>query len=212
MAVPTSAMHNTRVALDSGSIRAFLAIPLAPAVVDVIQEVQQVLQQKLPTDYVRWVRPDQLHLTLRFFGNVATEDLAGIEAATRQACVGIGPFQLSTQDAGFFPNRRAPRIVWVGLTGEVEQLKKLQQSIEEYTQQWGQPPERREFQPHLTIGRIKHPNAGACESLAKSAEAWAGRGSGDWQVDGLELIHSVLSPNGSTYARLAIVRLESGTA
>ena len=205
-------MHNTRVALDSGTIRAFLAIPLASAVVDVIQEVQQVLQQKLPTDYVRWVRRDQLHLTLRFFGNVATEDLAGIEAATKQACVGIGPFQLSTEGAGFFPNRRAPRIVWVGLTGEVKQLKRLHQAIQEHTCHWGQPPEHREFQPHLTIGRIKHPKTRACESLAKSAEAWAGRRSGDWQVDRLELIRSVLSPNGSTYSRLAIVRLDSGTA
>jgi 2'-5' RNA ligase len=205
-------MHNTRIALDSGTIRAFLAVPLVATVVDVIQEVQQVLQQNLPTDYVRWVRPDQLHLTLRFFGNVATEDLAGIEAATKQACVGIGQFQLSTEGAGFFPNRRAPRIVWVGITGEVKQLKKLQQSIQEYTQHWGQPPERREFQPHLTIGRIKHPNARASESLAKSAETCTGVRSGDWQVDRVELIRSVLSPNGSCYSGLAIVRLESGTA
>src|SRR5262245_8028220 len=189
-------MHNTDVAPSPGTIRAFLAIPLAPAVVDGIQKVQQALQQKLPSDFVRWVRPDQLHLTLRFFGNVATEDLAGIEAATKQACVGIGQFQLSTEGAGFFPNRRAPRIVWVGITGEVKPLKMLYEAIQEHTQRWGQPPELREFQPHLTIGRIKHPNAKACESLAQSAEAWTGRRSGDWQVDRLELIRSVLSPNG----------------
>jgi 2'-5' RNA ligase len=204
-------MHNTDVARDSGTIRAFLAIPLAPTVIEAIRKMQEVLQRKLPSDYVRWVRPDQLHLTLRFFGNVAIEDMASIEAATKQACVGIGQFQLSTEGAGFFPNRRAPRIVWVGITGEVKQLKRLHEAIQEYTQHWGQPPEHREFQPHLTIGRIKHTNTGACESLANSAEAWTG-GSGDWQVDRLELIRSILSPNGSTYSRLAIVRLQSAAA
>ena len=190
-------------------VRAFLAIPLTAAVINEIQKVQHALQRGLPADYVRWTRLDQLHLTLRFFGNLATEDLANAEAATQEACAGFAEFQLKAEGVGLFPNPRAPRIVWVAITGAVASLKTLHGAIQERTRHWGEPPEAREFQPHLTIGRIKRPNLRDAETLSQRGREWCGQRLGEWRVDRVELMRSVLLPQGSTHSVLATARLDA---
>ena|SRR5438093_1605599 len=193
------------------TVRAFLAIPLGQDLLDEMQKVQEALRQSLPPDYVRWVRPDQRHLTLRFFGNLPTEDLPNVEAAMKQASTGISEFQLRAEGVGFFPNSRVPRIVWVGIMGEMDHLKRLHRMIQQHTGHWGEPPETREFQPHLTLGRIKLPNAKSAEALGQRAEEWAGKRLAEWRVDRVELMRSMLGPQGSTYSLLATARLERST-
>ena len=191
----------------SATVRAFLAIPLTAAVLDEIQKLQHALQRGLPADYVRWIRPEQLHLTLRFFGNLATEDLANAEAATQEACAGVAELRLTAQGVGVFPHAHAPRMVWVGITGELQSLKELHEAIQQRTRPWGEPPEAREFQPHLTIGRIKRPNRKAAEMLSKHLNEWSAQAVGEWRVNRIELMRSVLGPQGSTYSVLATAPL-----
>jgi 2'-5' RNA ligase len=196
----------------SPHVRAFIAVPVDPLVIGQITEVQRTLREKTSPDFARWVRPEQLHLTLRFFGNVPLDQLPAIEAATRMACVSLPEFKLAAQAVGCFPNFRAPRVVWVGITGEIGRLDEFRQAIANHTRSFGEPPEERPFQPHLTIGRIKQQNPQGKELLAKRASESAQKNFGEWRVSHVQLMRSVLSPQGSTYSILATIPLglESG--
>jgi 2'-5' RNA ligase len=191
----------------SPRVRAFIAVPVDPLVISQITDVQRTLRERTSPDFVRWVRPEQLHLTLRFFGNVPLAQLPGIEAATRMACVSSTEFRLAAQGVGCFPNLRGPRVVWVGITGETGRLDEFRQAIANHTRSFGEPPEERPFQPHLTIGRIKQPNAQSKELLAKRASESAQKNFGEWRVSHVELMRSVLGPQGSTYSILATIPL-----
>ena len=189
------------------NIRAFIAIPIDPVVIKEIVDWQQTLRKKLAPTFVRWVRSEQIHLTLRFFGNVPADQLPGIEAATRSACAAVPEFKLAAQGIGCFPNPRSPRIVWAGIIGDVGILAQLQQAIVEPTRGFGRPPEDRSFQPHLTIGRIKQPQSQSKEILAKHVGEAAVRNFGEWRVAQVDLMRRVLSPQGSTYSILATIPL-----
>src|SRR5262245_24510458 len=156
---------------QSTPVRAFIAVPVDAHVINQIAELQQVLREKLSPDSVRWVRPEQLHLTLRFFGNIPSNRLPDIEAATRTACAATAEFELAAQGVACFPDTRAPRVVWVGISGG-EQMVQLQRAVIVHTRAFGAPPEERPFRPHLTIGRIKQPRRELNELLAARAANW----------------------------------------
>jgi 2'-5' RNA ligase len=121
-------------------------------------------QQELP---VRWVRDEGLHLTLKFFGEVAPERLEVIQDAVRMANQGSTPLPMRLDDLGAFPNPSRPRIFWVGLETPPA-LELLQDRLERRCEAIGFPPEGGPFRPHVTLGRVREGQRCPLRSVAKA--------------------------------------------
>jgi RNA 2',3'-cyclic 3'-phosphodiesterase len=184
-------------------IRAFLAIDLPDALRAKLALVQGELK-KSGAD-VRWVAVGNIHLTLKFFGNVPDADIDLLGKAAREAAAAHPPLQLQVTKAGAFPNIRSPRVVWVGLGGELIPLTQLYHQLEKSFAALGYPPEDRAFSPHLTLGRVKSP--ANRHRLAQMLEKLPPLDWPPFAVDQLILFQSVLSPRGSTYTPLQVAPL-----
>ena len=159
---------------------------------------------------VRWVDPAGAHLTLKFLGPTAETAVAGVEAAMREALDGRagGPLRLATTHVGFFPGPRVPRIVWLGLEGDLERLGAMRDALEESIAPLGWPTEARPFAPHLTLGRLR-PQASPAERAGVGrvlGQVWAPDRLA-FEVDQVSLMLSELGPAGARYTRLAGVPL-----
>jgi 2'-5' RNA ligase len=142
---------------------------------------------------------------LKFFGNVPDDEIDALAQAARQAAVETAPLQLQATSAGAFPSPNAPRVVWLGLGGDVLPLTQLFYRLEKAFAALGFPPEGRAFNPHLTLGRVKSP--ANRERLAKMLEKLPPLNWPPFEVKELILFQSVLSPQGSTYTPLQVIPL-----
>lgn len=180
-------------------IRAFIAVdPPDPVVEEIVKFLSRLEKE---TRGVRWVNPDGVHLTLRFLGGVEAETLAQIQSRMKRVAEGFGPFSLCPSGLGFFPHISRPRIVWVGLTGETERLKALQSAVAEGVADLPvKPEEKRDFHPHLTLGRIRdfHQISG----LVKIVEEGKGWEPSEFRVGEIILYKSDLTPKGARYTKL----------
>jgi 2'-5' RNA ligase len=189
------------------AIRAFIAVPLDAALRQELGRTQQALQRRMDSSWVRWVPAEQLHLTLKFFGDVPSGQIAALAAAARRVGEGFVPFQLRAEGIGCFPDSRRPKVIWAGLGGDLGQLCQLQSRLEQETGSWGDHRESRSFRPHLTIGRVKatHPQELRC--IGERIQSLAGAQLGAWPVHQIDLMRSQLSARGPTYTILASVVL-----
>jgi 2'-5' RNA ligase len=146
----------------------------------------------------RWVRPEALHLTLRFFGEVSSEGVESLAASLGQALAGLPAFTLDLRGCGIFPRRGDPRILWVGVPKAPPGLFELQTRAEAVARALGFAPERRPFEPHLTVARFRGPERGVDSLLGSCRDRDFGR----TEVDEAVLFESRLSPAGSRYERL----------
>jgi 2'-5' RNA ligase len=187
------------------SIRTFIAVAVETALAAEVKKVQQRLNS--PDGVVRWLNSEHLHLTLKFLGNVAADRLEDLAAALHRACARTAPFHLALEGAGCFPNTKRPRVVWIGIQGDLEPLRKLQEQIAQETKTFGDHGDERDFQPHLTIGRVK---ASGLEGhkVGQAIELVTVPKLGDWTVHQVLLVQSELSPDGARYATLAAVALD----
>jgi len=184
-------------------IRAFLAVELPDNLRAGLAQVQGELKRGRAD--VRWVAPGNIHLTLKFFGNVPDDEIEALAAAAREAAAETPPLQIKVTSAGAFPSPTAPRVVWLGLGGDLVPLTQLFYRLEKAYAALGYPPEGRAFNPHLTLGRVKSP-----ANRDKLARLLASRPPVDWPpfaVEELILFQSVLSPKGSTYTALKVIPL-----
>jgi|SRR5438876_389228 len=192
-------------ACAADNIRAFIALPLEPVLAAEIRKIQQRLNSAAGA--VRWVNPEQLHLTLQFLGNVAADRLDELTAALRRACARTSPFQLALEGAGCFPNTRNPRVVWIGIQGELGPLRTLQERVAQETKNFGDHDDQRAFQPHLTIGRVKASGAEG-RKAGQAIEGTRVSKLGDWAIHQVLLVQSELASNGARYTTLAAVALD----
>lgn len=179
-------------------IRAFIAIDLPGNVVDQLAELGRALGANLDSHAVRWVRPEAIHLTLRFLGNVQIDKLDDISRGIDQVASQTSPFSLTLDKLGCFPNPRRPRVIWIGLAGDIEQLETLQNSVEVMLSPMGWELEKRGFHPHLTLGRVKDSRK-VIEARLPWGEVLA---RGRIPVEEMHLIQSQLNPGGAVYTRL----------
>jgi len=137
-------------------IRTFIAIPLPP---DVLEEFRRLISHMKAVDaQVKWVRPESIHLTLKFLGGVESQKLSHIFRAVETSCANFEAFPLKIATQGAFPTLKRPRVFWVGVIDpSTKILSDLQATIEESLAALGYPKEARTFKPHLTIGRVKKP-------------------------------------------------------
>jgi 2'-5' RNA ligase len=187
---------------DEQSLRAFVAINLPDGVRSGLVRRRAGLKSALPGDGLRWVQPEQIHLTLKFLGAIPAASLPDLRAALSRACAGIAPFSLCAESLGVFPDARRPRVIWTDVNGDRESLRRLQEQIARETGAWREA-EPRPFQPHLTLARVKHLNPREAQLLSEHLGGAAEVSFGSWAVTGIDLMQSRLRPAGAEYFRLA---------
>ncbi|HZD11454.1 MAG TPA: RNA 2',3'-cyclic phosphodiesterase [Candidatus Binatia bacterium] len=183
------------------TIRAFIAIELSDEAKAVLTDAVDALAAQVPDGAVKWVQPNQMHLTLRFLGNTPLEKLEDLAKTLDGVAARHEPFVFSLDALGCFPNERRPRVIWVGVKGDMERAKALRNDLEDALQPLGWEPESRPFQPHLTLGRVK--------DQASSIELPWGKGvaPAETVADGIVLFESQLSPSGARYVVRYVSRL-----
>jgi len=185
---------------DRKSMRAFLAIELPPDIKELIEEMKERLVPALKG--IRWARPEGMHLTLKFLGDVFQDDIVRISEVVERNVRDIAPIGLNVGLPGGFPGLKKPRVLWLGIGGDVRRLAALQSDIENDLEKSGFPAEKKAFKPHLTLGRSR--SRGGIISGAEDASNIAGE-AGMHRFDARELIlfKSVLKPGGAVYTKLA---------
>lgn len=187
-------------------IRSFLAIELPPFVLARIGEIQDLLRTSRAE--VRWAKTEQIHVTLKFFGNIEEEQVAGISSIMEEATAQKSPFSLGVSGLGAFPSIRNPRVIWLGLEGWEETLLPLQQDIEARLESVGFARETRPFRPHLTLGRVK--SLKGRRDLVDLIERERDVRIEPFAIDRIVLFRSDLRPTGPIYTPLAIRELSGG--
>ena len=188
-------------------VRCFIAVPVDEAVIRKLQEAQETLAVGVPADSVRWTTAEQMHLTLKFLGSVPANAILDLKAAFRAACEGASRFRLAVEQLGGFPSLKNPRVLWVGLAGELEALRALQARIETATASWAQKAENRAFHPHLTLGRVRDHATRQARRIGEQLQAFRAPEFGSWRVTEVRLMRSQLSPRGSVYTTLGAAAL-----
>ncbi len=189
------------------TLRLFVAVELPEAAKRHVEMVLRRLQG-LDIPGVRWVRPEGVHLTLKFLGSVPVEDVALITQAMAQAASGTPFLTLWLEGAGVFPNARSPRVVWLGVQGNLQPLALLQGRLEEALEVQGYARERRAFSPHLTLGRVRGRLPPL--ELERLKDAFGEVSSVDTvklPVTALSLMESQLRKEGALYQRVAKAEL-----
>jgi len=188
---------------EGPELRLFVACELPPEMRAALGALQEALRrQGAPS--VRWVRPDGIHLTLKFLGSVPAERVAAICAALAPVVEGIRPLQLSLGSLGAFGGRRGARVVWVGVDGDVARVAELQRRVETALAPLGFPTEDRAFSPHLTLARVPdHVGGAERERLWDLTKTLATPEAAPVTIREMSLMRSILGPGGAVYERLA---------
>ena len=168
-----------------------------------ISEVQSQLQESLTG--IRWVAQENLHFTLKFLGSVEDNKIALIMQALGQALRLAPSFSLMGKGIGVFPNIRKARVLWIGLQGQG--LHRLAAEVETALEPLGFAREKRDFAPHLTIGRWRNPGLQP-QKLREGTERWRDYDFGQSQVEEVVLFQSVLKPTGAVYSPVGVIRLK----
>ncbi len=185
-------------------VRCFLAISLSESVKKRLQALQQELA-KTGAD-VRWVRPEGIHLTLKFLGNVPEEKIEPITKAAQEVVAKFGPLRLRVKGLGAFPSGRKPRVIWAGLEGDLKPLLRLQKELEDSLTKLGFEPESRPFVPHLTLGRVKSGRKmDKLRQVLAEKNDRVGEGWEEMRIENLVLYQSTLKPSGAVYTPLKII-------
>jgi 2'-5' RNA ligase len=193
------------------TIRAFIAVPLPSTLLDELGNLQRRLKHRVPDRSVRWVRPEGVHLTLKFLGDTPVDKLPEIKQALAAVARHAPGCTFAVGGLGCFPNPRRPRVVWVGVQEPTGRLAAVQDAIEEVMAPLGYEPEGRGFKPHLTLGRIGRRTSR--DDAAQVGEIVAGTDVGqllEVAATRIDLIRSVLKPSGAEYTTLAEFPLQGG--
>lgn len=184
----------------SEKLRLFFAVELPEEVRARAAEHAARLRQSFPDVRAGWERPEKMHVTLKFLGDVEAPRVSSLQRAAEAATRGLSSFTLTVEGAGSFPPRGAPRVLWLGLRDDSGGLARLQSRLEQECEREGFPRETRPFKPHLTLARLRTPQ-GARELAAAHGETPFGPL--DFNVTDLILIRSQLGPGGSRYTPLS---------
>lgn len=202
-------------------IRTFIAIELDDPQKRALSDLQSRLKRERGSNAIRWTAPENIHLTLKFLGNVDADMMLDLQGAVADACTGASPFVLKLGGVGAFPNINRANVVWIGVQGDIEAATKLAQNIDEACAALGFPHEERPFSPHLTLGRVNRDASprdrqGISEMITNAAARELEplqRSKGHvLRVERVSVMKSELSSGGSKYTRLSGITLRSEDA
>jgi len=188
-------------------VRSFIAIELPEEAKIGLGKLRNELERTEYT-FVKWVNPEGIHLTLKFLGNIPFKQVAEISEAMEGATQGISPFYLEISGLGAFPNLKQPRVLWVGISGELDKLLGLQRNIDSALSPLGFTKEERPFVPHLTLARIRETAShGERRAFGELVVSTSFEDKYHIAADAINLMRSQLTPAGAIYTRLSLVGL-----
>jgi 2'-5' RNA ligase len=179
-------------------LRCFIAIEIPGVIRAALAELQTELRE-CNAD-IRWVKPDNIHLTLRFLGDVDEHRVDSIVSALADVSGRHEQFRLQVKGLGLFPNTRSPRVLWSDVIDEGP-LARLQEEIEAAMAGIGFVPEKRRFSAHLTLGRFKSASGKDC--INRGIEARGNEAPGNMDVISVVLMQSDLTPRGAKYSKIS---------
>jgi len=183
-------------------MRCFIALDMPEAIKDSIGAIIEKIM--VSARGVRWVPPLNLHMTLKFLGEVNEESVPAIKAALSEVAVRSAPFSVTVRGAGAFPNPKHPNILWIGMEGP-EELKMLYRGIDDAMSGLGFKRENRDFSPHITIGRVKDKKG--IEPVIKELDNFRDASFGSVEVREVLLMKSELKQAGAEYSKVAVFKL-----
>jgi len=185
-------------------VRTFVAIKLTPEIISNIGRVQEELKR---TDaQVKWVEPDNIHLTLKFLGHITPEDLEKVKITTRAILKPFASFEISIAGLGAFPQIEYPRVIWLGINKGKEELGKMVSNLEERLARIGFAKGKRPFSPHLTLGRVK--SSKGKRKLVGILTTTEASNLGNMRVTRISIMKSELKPQGPIYTSLEEIVLQ----
>jgi 2'-5' RNA ligase len=179
-------------------LRTFIAIDLPIGVQDALGRFEKELQTASAP--IAWVKPERIHLTLKFLGDVAPDRIPEIQKSLEQVAGTTSPFRLKASGCGAFPSIKQMRVIWVGLQGDEASLNLLQREVEEAMVELGFKREDRPFKPHLTVGRVKgRQHLRIVQDLLMARQGFDAEA---FDVTEVVLYKSELRPEGARYTPL----------
>jgi 2'-5' RNA ligase len=190
-------------------IRSFIAIELPGEIKsDLSQLGDSLMDARHP--FVKWVDFENIHLTLKFLGNVAVNQITEITEAMGEAIRGVSSFRLEISGLGAFPRMEQPRVIWVGISGETDKLSELQRRVDSKLVHLGFARENQSFVPHLTLARVRDgASSNDRKDLGRLLTSTKFESKGHITVNSINLMKSQLTPDGPIYSRLFTVSLQS---
>ena len=179
-------------------IRTFIAIELPEKIIYTISKVQEEI--KSYGLKIRWVRPENIHLTLKFLGDIQEADTEKVARAVSESVTGYHPISIAVKGIGVFPGIKRPRVIWLGISKQLDLLTGLQKTLDEKLEAIGFPKEKRPFRGHLTMGRLKDKiDPKRLNDVLKEFNKFE---SGYFIADRIILYKSELKPKGAVYTKL----------
>ena len=188
-----------------GNVRTFICVELPDVVHSQLANLQCILK-KFGAD-VGWVKPSNIHLTLKFLGDVPEQKITEVCSAVENSAIKVSPFELLVKGTGCFPSARNPRVIWVGINPFPGELRQLQKLIDGELFTKGYSREDRPFSPHLTLGRVRSPHN--VQALVRKMEEMNFQGETIW-VKEVTVMRSDLRPTGAQYASIRVYQLKGG--
>ena len=188
--------------------RVFVAIKTPPEWSATLLTIQENLRSQFHGAKVKWVSPEQFHITLRFFGYLASPQVEQVSRLLVPACADITPASLYYTGLGCFPRPSAPRVLWAGVAEKDAILFQLQEKINALTGDIGQAPEKRDFHLHITLARISELPRKFRQQWVQALEGNQFKPRTDWVVREIILMESQLDASGAHYSALASAPLQ----
>ena len=179
-------------------MRAFIALSLPSGVQSSLASLQQSLA--VSGADVTWVQPRNLHVTMKFLGEITDEQRQKVEALLRRVASDAAPFSLGLEGVGAFPSLRAPRVMWVGVAAGKDTVVRLARAIEEGAEGASLAKEERPFAAHVTLGRVR--SATRREALSRALRDAVWTSPAPFRIGALRLYQSLLGSSGPTYTAL----------
>jgi 2'-5' RNA ligase len=178
----------------------FCAIELPQEVLQRVTQHTARLKETAPEAQASWSRTDNVHLTLKFLGNVSPASVENLSDAASQAVAGLGPFTIRIEQSGVFPLHGSPRVLWIGVNDCEGKLRNLQMRLEDQAERLGFQKEARAFHPHITLARLRKPQHARSLATAHQAVEFEPV---EFIVAELLVIRSELSSAGSKYSTIS---------
>jgi RNA 2',3'-cyclic 3'-phosphodiesterase len=188
-------------------LRTFIAVDFPPEMLEKIGEISTFFRQKTSENALKWVETGNLHLTLKFIGEINDNTLEQVEHTLSHSLNGQKAFEIQVSGLGMYPNKMAPRVIWLGITGG-DPLVKIHHILDKNLAVLDIKPEGRALSPHLTIARVrKNVDKATAKKIGDTLAQFKVESLGTITIDRVHLYQSILTPSGPNYTVLHSVPL-----
>jgi 2'-5' RNA ligase len=183
-------------------LRSFIAVDFPSEIIQKIEEIIKFFKTQTPEKALKWVSTNNLHLTLKFLGEIPEGRLDQIKTILSESLINRSTFTIGIKGLGMYPNKRNPRVIWLGITNE-DSLIDLHKSLDQALQTADIEPEKRKYSPHLTIARVRRgTNQDTIKNIGDTLSQFKVDSLGNIPVEEIILYQSELTPKGPIYTPL----------